>query len=79
MDGKKIKRALLIICLVSLAWANQAYAKCNDKRAPEVDWSGCKKTHKMLDDTNFSGSRFDGANLEYSSLDDSNFNGASLV
>jgi uncharacterized protein YjbI with pentapeptide repeats len=79
MDVNKIKRALLIFCLVSLASVNQAYADCNDKRAPGVDWSGCKKTHKMLDDTNFSGSQFDDANLEYSSLDESNFNGASLV
>ena len=59
--------------------ANPAVAGCFDDRAPGMDWSGCKKTNKILDDSNFSGSRFDDAILAMSSLDDSNFKGASLV
>lgn len=56
-----------------------AEAGCFDKREPGMDWSGCKKTNKMLDDSDFTGSRFDNANLILSSFDDSTFKGASLV
>jgi len=79
MDGKKMKQALLLVCLATIVSVNQVYAKCSDRRAPGMDWSGCKKTHKMLDRSNFSGSRFDFTNLYKSSFDGSNFNGASLV
>ena len=79
MDAKSVKQVLLLTCLALLVSANQAYAKCNDKRAPGVDWSGCKKTNKMLDESDFTGSRFDDANLALSNLDESNFKGASLV
>jgi uncharacterized protein YjbI with pentapeptide repeats len=80
MNAMQIKRAILLIGLVALAGINQASAGCFDKRAPGMDWSGCMaKDHKMLDNSNFTGSRFDNANLSMSSLDESNFEGASLV
>ena len=79
MGAKKIKQALLLICLALIVSVNQAYAKCSDKRAAGVDWSGCKKTNKMLDGSNFTGSRFDSANLASSSLDRGDFTNASLV
>ena len=58
---------------------NVADASCSDKRAPGVDWSGCKKSRKMLDEEDFSGARFDGANFSASTMDGSNFSKASLV
>jgi len=79
MKGKKIKQTLLLACLLLIVSINQAYAKCSDKHAPGVDWSGCKKTNKMLDGSNFTGSRFDNANMTSSSLDKGNFTDASLI
>ncbi len=77
-----ISTTLLPICLVALFSVismQSAQAGCFDKRRPGMDWSGCKKAHKLLDDSNFTSSRFDYANLTLSNLDDSNFTGASLV
>ncbi len=79
MYRNKSKQILLFICVAVLASIGTAQAGCNDKRSPGMDWSGCKKTNKMLDDSNFSDSHFDNANLSRSSLDGVNFSGASLV
>jgi uncharacterized protein YjbI with pentapeptide repeats len=68
-----------LIYILSITLMNTAYAACDDKRSPGMDWSGCKKMHKMLDGQDFSGSKFDNANLSLSNLDGSNFTGASLV
>ena len=74
-----LKKLVILVGLLILAASNPAVAGCYDKRSPGMDWSGCKKTNKMLDDSNFSGSRFDYTNLTRSTLDDSNFKGASMV
>jgi uncharacterized protein YjbI with pentapeptide repeats len=59
--------------------ASQAYADCSDRRAPGMDWSGCKKTSKLLGGSDYTGSRFDDATLSRSKIDDSIFKYASLV
>jgi uncharacterized protein YjbI with pentapeptide repeats len=75
-----VKHLAILLCLLTWAAANPAVAGCYDKRSPGMDWSGCKnKSHKMLDDSNFSGSRFNNTNLYRSTLDRSNFEGASMV
>ncbi|MCG6890109.1 MAG: pentapeptide repeat-containing protein [Gammaproteobacteria bacterium] len=79
MKSGNIKRVMTVVCLLLWAASNPVVAGCFDKREAGMDWSGCQKTNKMLDESNFSGSRFDDANLALSSLDDSNFKGASLV
>jgi uncharacterized protein YjbI with pentapeptide repeats len=79
MKSKHIKQVVTMLFLLVWAISNPAVAGCFDKREAGMDWSGCKKTNKMLDDTNFSGSRFDNANLALSNLDESNFKGASLI
>ena len=79
MSRKIAETSFVLICLLFLASTQAAYAGCSDKRSPGMDWSGCKKTNKMLDDTNFTGSRFDSTNLMMSILDESNFTDASMV
>lgn len=70
---------LLLAALLAIAAAGPAAADCNDRRAPGMDWSGCKKISKMLGDSDYTGSRFDDATLSLSQLDRSIFNNASLV
>ncbi|MCZ6578402.1 MAG: pentapeptide repeat-containing protein, partial [Gammaproteobacteria bacterium] len=70
---------IALIFIVALTVTSTAQAGCYDKRKPGMDWSGCKKTNKMLNDQNFTGSRFDNANLMMSNLDNSNFTNASMV
>ena len=79
MRNKITERLILVLCLLFLGSTQSAFAGCSDKRSPGMDWSGCKKTNKMLDDSNFAGSRFNNANLALSNLDESNFTGASLI
>ena len=79
MKPKFLPYAVLPICAVLMTSVQIAHADCDDRRAPGMDWSGCKKTNKMLDESNFIGSRFDDANLSMSELDKSDFSGASLV
>jgi uncharacterized protein YjbI with pentapeptide repeats len=79
MNAGKLKQIAVMCCLLGWFMANPATAGCFDKREPGMDWSGCKKTNKLLNESNFTGSRFDDANLALSNLDDSNFKGASLV
>ena len=82
MQTKNFVPTFLSVCLSifpAVLWTPAVEAGCYDKRAPGMDWSGCKKTSKMLDDSDFSGSRFDDAILALSSLDNSKFKGASLV
>jgi uncharacterized protein YjbI with pentapeptide repeats len=68
-----------LVTVIAVMWMPSVEAGCFDRRQPGMDWSGCSKTNKMLDDSNFNGSRFDDANLSLSSLDNSKFKGASLV
>lgn len=70
---------LLPVVLLALAAVNPAQAGCSDRRAPGMDWSGCKKISKLLGNSDYTGSRFDDAVLTLSKLDDSNFKNASLV
>jgi uncharacterized protein YjbI with pentapeptide repeats len=79
MKNKNTERSILLLCLLIFGSTQFAFASCSDKRSPGMDWSGCKKTSKMLGDSNFTGSRFDSANLALSNLDESNFTGASMV
>jgi len=79
MNGKRIKQTLLLTCLVLIVSLNQVYAKCTDRRAPGVDWSGCKKTNKMLDDSNFNGARLVKTNMSLSSATNSQFNNSDLT
>ncbi len=67
------------ILALSVAFTTETIASCSDKGGPGVDWSGCKKSRKMLYDRNFSGARFDDTNFSLSDLDDSDFSRASLV
>ena len=73
------KWLIALIYVLSATLMNTLEAGCYDKKSPGMDWSGCKKSNKMLDDENFSGSKFDNANLMMSNLDNSNFTDASLV
>jgi uncharacterized protein YjbI with pentapeptide repeats len=82
MQARNIKFTLLFAGLIGLIAASvylPAHAGCFDDRDPGMDWSGCKKTNKLLNKSNFTGSRFDDAILALSKLDDSNFTNASLV
>ena len=82
MQTKYFTPALWSICLASflaVMWTSSVEADCYDKRKPGMDWSGCKKINKLLDDSDFSGGRFDDAILSMSNLDASKFKGASLI
>ncbi len=71
--------AILLAALLAIAASGPVQAACSDRRAPGMDWSGCKKISKMLGKSDYTGSRFDEAVLTLSQLDDSNFRNASLV
>lgn len=77
--ASKIGIYLTVLFTLGIMGTKSAVAACNDKRAPGVDWSGCKKTSKMMGGSNFSGGRFDEANFYDSLLDGVDFRGASLV
>ena len=79
MKPDLLLRVLLPVMALLLTNAQIAHAGCNDRRAPGMDWSGCKKANRMLDESDFTGSRFDDANLYRSDLDKSDFTSASLV
>lgn len=64
------------ILLVSAATVD---ADCYDKRAPGIDWSGCKKTNKMLDDSDFSDSNMVKTDMTRSSATASSFRNADLT
>lgn len=72
-------RFILISILLLTAVALSAHASCTDRRAPGVDWSGCKKTHKMLNQQDFSNAKFDGTNLGSGRLDRSDFTDGSFI
>ncbi len=76
---KPMPLSIILLACVLLLFFAPLEAGCYDRREPGMDWSGCKKTNKMLDDSDFTGSRFDDANMMMSSLDKSRFKGASLV
>ncbi len=69
--------ALVFIATLTVSSASQA--GCYDKREPGMDWSGCKKTSKMLNRQNFTESNFDDTNFSGSNLESSNFTNASMV
>lgn len=75
----RIHGFVVLLVLLGLMGTQSAHAGCSDKRAPGVDWSGCKKTGKMMEGSNFAGGRFDEANLYESLLDGVDFSRASLV
>ncbi len=80
MNKKYFPKWLIgLVYVITVMLMNTVEAGCYDKKSPGMDWSGCKKTNKMLDDENFSGSKFVNANLSWSNLDNSNFTDASLV
>ena len=79
MNRLNIVSAITLACLLVAVPFEQVLADCSDRRAPGMDWSGCKKINKMLGDSNYTGSRFDEAILVLSQLDESNFTNASLV
>lgn len=70
---------ILIVILILAAIALPVHASCSDRGAPGVDWSGCKKSHKMLNEQDFSNAKFDGTNLSFGRLDRSDFTDGSLV
>ncbi len=77
--ANRIRFCVVLSILLGMMGTQSAHAGCNDKRAPGVDWSGCKKTGKMMGGSNFAGGRFDEANLYESLLDGVDFSRASLV
>ena len=79
MEKRLIAKLVTAGFLLALVSMQPAHAACDDKRKPGMDWSGCKKINKWMNDSNFAGSRFDGANLTLSRIEDSDFTGASLV
>ncbi len=70
---------ILLAALLAIVATGPVQAACSDRRAPGMDWSGCKKISKMMGKSDYTGSRFDEAVLTLSQLDDSNFKNASLV
>ena len=68
----------LTACFLLIS-GSAVYAGCDDDREPGMDWSGCKKMHKMLDDEDFTGSRFDSTNLTFSDLSKSVFMRTSMI
>ena len=70
-------KGLLVIMLPGLS--SPATADCDDDREPGMDWSGCRKMHKMLDEEDFTGSQFNSANLSSSNLKESDFTRASMI
>ncbi len=72
--------SLMAITLLILATITQlAHASCTDRGGPGVDWSGCKKSYKMLNQQDFTNARFDEADLSSGRLDNSNFTDGSLI
>lgn len=69
----------LLAGLLAIVASHSVQAGCSDRRAPGMDWSGCKKISKMLGNSDYTGSRFDESILTLSQLDKSNFKNASLV
>ncbi len=67
---------LSVLCLVL---TGPASAGCDDDREPGMDWSGCRKMHKVLDEEDFTGSLFHEANLSLSNLKESNFTRAGMI
>jgi uncharacterized protein YjbI with pentapeptide repeats len=70
---------IALIFVVTLTVTSTVQADCYDKRKPGMDWSGCKKTNKMLNRQNFTESDFDDTNFSKSNLERSNFTNASMV
>jgi len=70
---------IALFFVVTLTVTSTVQADCFDKREPGMDWSGCKKTNKMLNRQNFTESNFDGTNFGKSNLERSNFTNASMV
>ncbi len=68
----------LPVILIS-AMAGSANAGCEDDRKPGMDWSGCQKTHKILDKENFTGSQFHQTNLSSSNLKETDFTRANMI
>lgn len=93
MIGNKCSNLYSLMCFAALLVPAYAHADCSDGVEPGVDWSGCKKTYKMLDDYDFTGatmvktdlsrtsatlSRFDNANLSRAVGYRASFDGASF-
>ena len=76
-----IKQSSFILAsiLMLAAIALPVHASCSDRGAPGVDWSGCKKSHKMLDKQDFTNAKFDGANVSLGRLDRSDFTNGSMI
>jgi uncharacterized protein YjbI with pentapeptide repeats len=74
-----LKSIVIIFCLLTWLALNTASAACFDKREPGMDWSGCKKTNKMLNESDFRQSRFDNTKFTGSNLVESSVKGARLV
>jgi uncharacterized protein YjbI with pentapeptide repeats len=77
--GNRIAKTSIALTVLIAAAAGPVQAACNDRRAPGMDWSGCKKISKLLGNSDYTGSRFDDAILTLSQIDKSIFKGASLV
>lgn len=78
MKLKLLRYVFALTCAVFLTAVQVAHAGCYDKSAP-VDWSGCKKTNKMLDDIDFTGASLIKADVTRSSLTSSRFHNADLT
>jgi uncharacterized protein YjbI with pentapeptide repeats len=59
--------AVAALLLSAGAWS-PAVAGCNATAAPNVDWSGCQKVAKYLQDMDLTGANFERANLSRTNL-----------
>jgi len=78
MNLKLLRYVIVLTCAVFLASAQVAHAGCYDKKAP-IDWSGCKKMNKMLDDIDFTGASLVKTNMTRSSATSSRFHNADMT
>lgn len=63
-----LSSAPLLVVMFSLAVPGSALAGCNSSAGAGVDWSGCRKMNKYLQETDLSGANFERTNLSRSNL-----------
>ncbi|MCP4390087.1 MAG: pentapeptide repeat-containing protein [Gammaproteobacteria bacterium] len=79
MNPKLLRYAIVPACAVLLSASQIVEAGCYDKRSPGMDWNGCKKINKMLDEIDFTGASLVKTDLSRSSATASHFQNADLT
>jgi uncharacterized protein YjbI with pentapeptide repeats len=70
---------MVITILILAVFTLPVNASCSDRGGPGVDWSGCKKSYKMLNQQDFSNAKFNESDLSSGRLDSSDFTDGSLI